>query len=208
MRRTSVCAMALAAMIVGLGASGAQGAVACGAVGDVTEGQNGAYIYTVTVTWDFGGEALPDEINLVLPTLFDCEFYTPGNALEENYVMPLGGTSLAQPGCYDVAGAPSSTIAWIGTMRFFDEFCWIEGVHVRFANTGATVNCLPLSADTGVFSYGSFGAPLPSAVYYDALVIRAGDECIVCDYEGPLPDCNLWAPVEQTTWTTIKVLYR
>jgi hypothetical protein len=201
-------AVVAAVLVSSVSATNAVAAVACGAVGHVQEGPNGSFIYTIEVLWDFEGAALPEEINLVLPTLLDCEFYQPGNALQSHYVQPLSGTSTAQPGCLDVAGAPSSVIDWVGAMQFEDQFCWIMGPHAQFTNTGDTPDCLPLDADTGVFVFSSYGAPLPTAAYYDAVVIRAGDECIVCDYEGPMPDCNLWAPVERVHWTTIKALYR
>jgi len=204
-----MCAALVSAFLVaGVCVPQALGAVACGAVGGVTEGPDGAFIYTVTITWDFNGAALPEEINLLLPTLEDCEFYTPGNPLETKYVIPLTGVSLAQPGCYDVAGAPSGEILWVGAMRFEDQYCWLDGTHVEYTNSGPTVNCLPLSADSGVFMFSSYGAPLPTMTYYDAIVIRAGADCIVCDYEGPMPDCNLWAPVAPTNWGTIKAMYR
>ena len=45
-------------------------------------------------------------------------------------------------------------------------------------------------------------------MYYDAVVIRAGADCVVCDYEGPMPDCNLWAPVRPMRWGTIEALCR
>ncbi len=209
MKRMSMCVAVLAAFLIGgVCVPQALGAIACGAVGEVTEGVNGTFVYTVTVTWDFNGAALPEEINLILPTLVDCEFYTPGNPLQTKYVIPLTGVSQAQPGCYDVTGLPTSQIQWVGAMRFEDQYCWIDGTHVEYTNSGATVNCLPLSADSGVFTFSSYGAPLPTATYYDAIVIKAGADCIVCDYEGPMPDCNLWAPVKTMGWGTIKALYR
>ncbi len=73
-------------LVAGVCVPHALGAVACGAEGAVEAGPNGTFIYTVTVTWDFNGAALPEEINLVLPTLVDCEFYQPGNALQDKYV--------------------------------------------------------------------------------------------------------------------------
>lgn len=201
-------AVATALLIAGVCVPQAFGATACGAVGEVEPGPNGTFVYSVTVTWDFNGAALPEEINLVLPTLVDCEFYQPGNPLQTKYVVPLTGVSLAQSGCYDVAGAPTDEIQWIGAMRFEDQYCWIDGTHIEYTNSGPTMDCLPLWADSGVFQFTSYGAPLPVMTYYDAIVIRAGDDCIVCDYEGPMPDCNLWAPVQTIGWGTIKALYR
>jgi len=207
--RLSLLTLTAAAFLVaGVCVPNASGAIACGAEGAVEAGPNGTFIYTVTVTWDFNQAALPEEINLVLPTLVGCEFYQPGNALQGKYVTPLTGVSQAQPGCYDVTGAPSTEIEWVGAVMFEDQYCWIDRTHIEFTNSGATVNCLPLFADSGTFVFSSYGAPLPVETYYDALVIKAGTDCIVCDYVGPMPDCNLWAPVTKMGWGTIKALYR
>jgi len=209
MKRARIVLVAAASLLFGaLMAPVAHGVVACGATGEVTEGPNGTFLYTVSITWDFAGFALPEEINLVLPTLDECEFYNPGNPIQALYVVPMGGVSEAQPGCYNVQGMPVDDIAWVGAISELDEFCGIDAIHLEFTNTGSTPNCLPLSADTGLFTFTSYGVPAPSAMYYDAIVIRSGDICVVCDYEGPMPECNMWAPVESLHWGTIKALYR
>ena len=37
---------------------------------------------------------------------------------------------------------------------------------------------------------------------------RLGAAYVVPGLGGPLPDCNVWSPVETTRWGTIKALYR
>jgi hypothetical protein len=182
--------------------------VACGATGEAQATGDGTFTYRVTVTWGFEGQAVPERIDLALTELVDCEFYNPEDPIQALYVQPGTGTSAAAPGCLDVQGAPRETIDWVGEVRYEDPDCWLPTLHIAYENTGATESCLPLSDDTGVFTFTSHGLPLPVYTYYDALLIRAGDLCIVCDYTGPLPDCNMWSDVDRTSWGTIKSLYR
>jgi len=200
--------LAVASLFLGAALTPAYAVVACGATGEVTQGTNGKFVYTVSVTWDFEGGAIPEEINLLLPTLDDCPFYDPGNPVQAYYVVPVSGVSQADAGCYDLQGLPITEIAWMGAMATVDEDCWLFGIHIEYTNSGATQDCFPLTADTGVFVFESYGEPIAPAIYYDAIVIKAGPDCVVCDYEGPLPDCNTWAPVEALRWGTIKAMYR
>jgi hypothetical protein len=201
--------VAAAAILVGVAiASPGAAAVACEAVGEASSIGGGLFEYRITITWGFMGAALPDRFDIVIAHLEDCGFYEPGGQLGADYIVPGHGASTAADGCLDVQGAPTTEIQWVGEVRLEDPDCWLPALHIAYENTYATESCLPLSDDTGVFRFTSFGFPMPVETYYDVILIKAGDFCIFCDYTGPLPDCNAWSPVETTRWGTIKALYR
>ena len=182
--------------------------VACEAVGVAYPIGGGQYEYNVTITWGFDGAALPERFDIVIAHLEDCGFFQPEDAGKVQYLVPGLGSSTADGDCRDFLSEPSDEIQWVGEIRFEDPDCWLPALHIAYENTGATELCLPLSNDTGLFRFTSFGIPMAPETYYDAILIKAGDFCIPCDYTGPLPDCNVWSPVEATRWGTIKGLYR
>ncbi len=206
LRRSVVAATAvlLGAILAGPAAA----VVVCGATGEAVSNGDGTFTYCITLEWDFGEFAVPERIDVLLPELEDCEFYDPGNPGQADYLLPGSGTSAAQPGCVDGQGDPVETIEWVGEIALEDPFCWAPTLHIAYTNTGGTSQCDPLTADVGVFCFTSHGLPLPDYTYYENIVIRAGGLCLVCDYTGPLPDCNMWSPVEHSSWGTIKGLYR
>jgi len=183
-------------------------ASACGATGVAVENDGGTFTYTITLEWDFAGVAVPERIVLKLETLEDCQYYNPDIPIQAKYVQPGLGSSMAADVCLDVAGMPSDMLQWVGRIALDDPDCWVPMRHIAWINDGDTRDCEALTADTGVFEFVSYGAPLPSYEYYGAIIMRAGDYCIECDYTGPLPDCNMWSPVEAHSWGTIKALYR
>jgi len=201
----------LAAIIIvasSLSGGAAVAAISCDATGDFVDNHDGSFTYVVEVSWDFAGVVVPERVNIVLEPLDDCQYFTIENPFHINYVKDATGTSEAQSGCTDAQGFPSDEIDWVGEVaRDYDE-CWIPSVHLVYTNTGSTPGCLPLSVGDGTFTFTSYGVPRPEQTYYETIVIRAGEYCFYCDYTGPLPDCNMWSPVEKTSWGTIKGLYR
>ncbi len=183
-------------------------AITCNAVGQAQDIGGGRFEYCITVTWGFMGFAIPDRVDLALPSLDDCGFYNPDNPFQASYIVPTGGVSEAAAGCMNVQGAPVQQIEWVGEVRYEEEDCWLPTLHIAYENTGGTINCVPLSDGSGTFCFTSYGVPMPSQTYYEGVIIKAGDYCLVCDYTGPLPECNIWSPVETTSWGTIKSLYR
>jgi hypothetical protein len=209
MGRIRTAVVTVTALLLGAALPSTAGAiVACEAVGEVNEVGDGRFEYCVTVTWEFLGFTVPDRIDIAVPHLDDCEFYVPGDPVLGEYLVAGVGQSDAEPGCFNAQGRPTEQIAWVGEIRFDEADCWLPTLHVAFENTGATQSCLPLSDDSGAFCFTSYGAPLPEDTYYDVILIKAGDLCLVCDYTGPLPDCNYWSPVETLSWGTIKALYK
>ncbi|MBD3348258.1 MAG: hypothetical protein GF400_03550 [Candidatus Eisenbacteria bacterium] len=199
-----VTAIVLGAMLAGP----AGAAITCEATGEAYGIGGGQFEYSVTITWGFMGYAVPERFDIALAHLEDCEFYNPDSPFQEDYIVPIGGQSEAAAGCCDNQGLPTEQIEWVGEMRFDEPDCWLPTLHVAFENTGSTSQCAPLSDGTGVFRFTSYGIPMPVQTYYGAVVIRAGDMCLVCDYTGPLPECNIWSAAETTSWGTIKGLYR
>ena len=201
--------VSLTAILIGAALAGPAGAsVTCSAVGDAHSIGGGQFEYVVTITWGFMGYAVPDRFDIALPHLADCNFYNPDNPFQSDYIIPVGGETEAASGCLDVGGAPSDVIDWVGEVRFEDPDCWLPTLHIAFENVGSTESCSPLSDGTGTFRFTSYGIPMPEQTHYEGVIIRAGDVCLVCDYTGPLPECNIWTPVETTSWGTIKGLYR
>ena len=172
------------------------------------ENDNGTFTYTITLDWDFAGVVVPERIVLKLEQLVDCQYYNPDIPIQAKYIQPGYGASTAAEGCLDVSGAPCGEIQWVGRIAMEDPDCWVPMIHIAWINDGETRDCEAITADTGVFEFDSYGAPLPPYDYYGVIVMRAGDYCIECDYTGPLPDCNMWSPVESNSWGTIKSLYR
>lgn len=209
MRMIKTGLLAVTAVLLGAALAGSAGAaVTCNAVGEAHAIGGGQFEFCVTVTWGFMGLAVPDRFDIVLEHLEDCDFYNPDSPFQANYVVPEGGVSDAAPGCLDVQGLPAQQVEWVGEIRFEDPDCWVPTMHIAFENTGSTADCSPLSDGSGTFCFTSYGIPMPERTYYEGILIKAGDSCLVCDYTGPLPDCNIWSPVETTSWGTIKSLYR
>jgi hypothetical protein len=209
MRTTKLALVASTAILMGAVMAGPVGAaVTCDAVGEAYSIGGGQFEYVVTITWGFMGYAVPDRFDIALTHLDDCDFYNPDNPFQSDYIVAVGGTSEAAPGCVNGQGAPVTEIEWVGDIRFEEADCWLPTLHIAFENTGSTESCMPLSDGTGTFRFTSYGIPMPQQTHYEGIIIKAGDVCLVCDYTGPLPECNIWSPVEQTSWGTIKSLYR
>jgi hypothetical protein len=207
LRRTSAGVMAL--LLSAALALPAMGAVACGATGEVSLVQGeGYFAYTVTVNWDFDGGAAPDRFMLNLNHLVDCAFYDPDDPIQQLYIIPQTSWSPADGECFDIFGQPTNGIEWMGGMAMEDPDCWLPTLHVLWENNGPTIDCDVPTAGTAAFTFYSYGMPLEDEMYYGALMIKAGQYCIECDYFGPMPDCNTWAPVKEGRWGTIKALYR
>ncbi len=204
-----VCAGVLAILLSAVFALPALAAVGCDATGEVSIAQGeDQYIYTITVNWDFMGAASPERVMLNLDHLVDCPFYDPDDPIQQNYITPQTSWSEAEGECFDIYGEPADGILWMGDMAMEDPDCWIPTLHIAWANDGPTINCDVPTAGTATFSFFSYGMPINDQMYYGALLIKAGPYCIECDYFGPMPDCNTWAPVEESRWGTIKALYR
>ena len=207
MRHTRTVLIAAAALtVVAAAAAPALGAKACEAVGDAYPIGGGLYEYSIIITWGFLGAEIPERFDIVIAHLEDCLFYDPQS--QPDYIVPGHGTSTADEGCDPDRGVLPTQIDWVGEMRFEDLDCFLPALHIAHENTGATASCLPLSDDTGVFTFASYGLPMDTETYYDVILIKAGEFCILCDYTGPLPDCNVWSPVESACWSTIKALYK
>lgn len=207
MRHLKMILIAASALLVSVGVTApAFGAIACDAVGEAYPIGGSQFEYRITITWGFLGAEVPDRFDIVIAHLNDCMFYDPQT--ESDYIIPGHGTSTAAEGCYDAKGVVAPQIDWVGQVRLEDPDCWLPALHIAYENTGQTASCLPLSDGTGVFTFTSYGLPLPVDTYYDVILIKAGEFCILCDYTGPLPDCNVWSPVEPARWSTIKALYR
>lgn len=189
--------------------SGALAAVACSAVGEAVPFDENNWRYYVTITWDFNDAALPDRFSVSLAHLDDCTYYDPEDPEQQNYVLLRRGHSTAAPECIDTGGNPQRSIYWEPELVYEDPDCWMPWRHIQWENDGLTVDCLPLTADTATFQFVSKGIPIGPDMYYDAILIKASDgTCVVCDYFGPMPACNDWIPVERSTWSTVKALYR
>lgn len=183
-------------------------AIGCGAVGEAHENNDGTYTYTVLLTWEFGEAARPDRINLSIEHLMGCGFYDPQDPVQQDYIIAHEGYSEPDGECFDLSGEPADDIVWVGGLAMDDPDCWMPVLHLFWENSGPTIECLPQGNGSATISFTSYGLPIESQVYHGAIVIKAGDYCIVCDYEGPLPDCNNWAPVEDSHWGLIKALYK
>jgi len=182
-------------------------AISCYAEGTLQPNANGSFTYIVSVTWDFNGIVVPDRVALVLEHLDDCPYIDPENP-SQSFLIPRDGWSDAEAGCLDEGGSPTDEIVWKSTLELDDPDCWAPHLQISYANTGPTASCLPLTADTGRFTFSSFASPLPAMEYYNVVVIHAGSFCIYCDYIGPLPDCEPFTPAGQFGWGMIKALYR
>jgi len=187
----------------------AMGAVACSATGEVEPYGSDAWTYHVYVTWDFNEVALPERFNLSLEHLEDCFHYNPESPNQQNYVVTRRGFSEADSGCVDVDGTPRNNIHWDSELVFDDPDCWMPWRHLTWRNDGLTEPCDPLTAGEAHLQFISRGVPIGPTMYYNVIQIKASDgTCVVCDYFGPMPDCNEWNPVEGATWSMVKVLYR
>ncbi len=187
----------------------ALGAVACSATGEVEQFGSDLWTYYVTVTWDFEEAAIPERFNLSLEHLEGCSHYDPENPNQQDYIVTWRGLSLADSGCVDTEGVPRSSIHWEGYTAFDDPDCWMPWRHLTWRNDGLTEACDPLPAGDALLRFVSRGVPIGPAMYYDAILIVASDgTCVVCDYFGPLPDCNEWSPAEGSSWSMVKALYR
>lgn len=207
MLRLSVIGVTVLLLGAGLVAP-ALAAIGCGAVGDAYENSDGTYTYTIVLSWDFGQAARPDRINLSIEHLMGCGFYDPENPEQQDYIIAHDGFSEPDGECFDLLGEPMDDIVWVGGLAMEDPDCWMPVLHLFWQNSGPTIECLPLGTGSATLSFTSYGLPVETQIYYGAIIIKAGDYCIVCDYEGPLPDCNTWAPVEDRHWGMIKALYR
>ncbi len=209
MTYSKITLAALAMLLVAALAGPTLAAVACSATG-VTEpfGDDEFYFY-VTVNWDFNEAARPAGFNLSLEHLDGCSHYDPENPNQEDYILLRRGFSLVDTTCYAENGALEPRIHWEPYLEFEDEECWMPSRHLAWRNDGLTQNCIPTTAGEATLRFVSSGAPIGAAMYYDLIVIKADDgTCVVCDYFGPLPDCNEWSPVEGSSWSTIKALYK
>ncbi|MFH1864988.1 MAG: hypothetical protein ABIK85_03825 [Candidatus Eisenbacteria bacterium] len=187
----------------------ALGAVACSATGEAVPYSSNAWTYNIYVTWDFKEAALPEHFSLSLEHLDDCFHFDPDNPNQEDYIVLRRGFSEASPGCVDTEGVARSMLLWESELAFENLDCWMPSRHLTWRNNGLTEPCDPLPADVAHLRFVSPGVPIGPTMYYDTIVIKADDgTCVVCDYFGPLPDCNWWNPVEPTTWGTVKALYR
>jgi hypothetical protein len=68
-------------------------------------------------------------------------------------------------------------------------------------------DCEPGAANSAHVCFYSVFVPAPPAVHPDALGIKFGLNTGTGPLEGPLPMCEV-SPVDETTWGTIKHLYR
>lgn len=207
-RRTVFVALATALLSAALVVP-ALGAVACSATGEVEQSGSDTWTYHVYLTWDFGEAAIPERFNLSLEHLDDCFHYNPDSPNQQDYIVAQRGFSEADSGCVDTDGTPRDSIYWESEVVFDDPDCWMPWRHLTWRNDGLTEPCDPLPVGEAHLQFVSRGVPIGPAMYYDAILIKASDgTCVVCDYFGPMPDCNTWAPVESSTWSTVKVLYR
>lgn len=185
-------------------------AVGCSATGSVeTVEAHELWEFHVDVTWDFNDAAIPERFNISLEHLDDCIHYQPEAPNQQHYVVPGTASTAAAPGCLDIYSNPSSEVVYVGERVYEDPDCWMPSRFLTYRNDGPTPDCDPLPAGQVRLSFVSRGAPMGPTQYYDIIQIVASDgTCVVCDYFGPLPDCNMWSPVEQSTWSTVKALYR
>lgn len=187
----------------------ALGAVACSATGEVVPFGTNTWTYNIYVTWDFEELAVPEHFSLTLEHLDDCFFFDPDNPEQDDYIVLRRGSSEAAAGCVDTEGLARYRLHWESALEVENEDCWMPSRHLTWRNNGLTEFCTPLPADVAHLRFVSRGVPIGPAEYHDAIVIKADDgTCVVCDYFGPLPDCNAWTPVEGTTWGMMKALYR
>jgi len=209
MNRWALTGAALAVLLGAVLVAPTLAATACSATGTVEPLGNDRWTYYVTVTWDFNEAAVPERFNLSLEHLDDCFHYDPENPLQQDYIITRRGFSPADSGCVDTDGTPRNKIHWDSEVVFDDPDCWMPWRHLTWRNDGITVNCSPTYAGDATLRFVSSGVPVGPALYYDAIVIVASDgTCVVCDYFGPMPDCNAWSPLEDSSWGMLKALYR
>jgi len=209
MNRWTLTTIIVAGLLATLLPAPALAATACSATGEVEPFGDDAWTYYVTVEWDFHEAAIPVRFNLSLEHLNDCFHYDPENPEQDNYVMTRRGFSAADSGCVDTGGLPRNSIHWESSVVFDDPDCWMPWRHLTWENTGITVDCLPLESGEALLRFVSSGVPIGPALYYDTIMIVASDgTCVVCDYFGPLPDCNAWSPLEAQSWGMLKAIYR
>ena len=202
--------VALATMLLGaVLVVPALGAVACSATGEVEAFGGDAWTYHVYVTWDFGEIPIPERFSFSLAHLDDCFHYDPDSPNQQDYIVTQRGFSEADSGCVDTGGIARNTIVWESEVVYDDPDCWMPWRHLTWRNDGLTEPCDPLPVGEAHLRFVSQGVPIGPTMYYDAILIKASDgTCVVCDYFGPMPDCNWWNPVEGATWGTVKALYR
>jgi len=204
-----MCAGVLAILLSAVFALPAMAVIACGATGEVAIAQGEDYYeYSITVNWDFDQGGSPDRFMLNLDHLVDCPFYNPNDPIQQLYIIPQESWSATAGECTTATGQPVDQIQWLGGMAMEDPDCWLPTLHISWENSGPTLECDPPTAGSAVLTFLSYGMPIADQMYYGALMIKTGDVCIECDYFGPMPDCNTWAPVEEHRWGTIKALYR
>jgi len=198
-----------AALLLFALAAPAFGAVACSATGEVQVLDNDRWTFFVTVDWDFHENARPVRFNLSLEHLDGCIHYDPDAPNQQRYIETRRGFTEADSTCVDVDQNPSHNVVLEGYVEMEDPDCWMPGRHLTWRNDGPTPDCVPKMAGSALLRFVSRGAPIGPTMYYDAITIVADDgTCVVCDYFGPMPDCNMWSPVESSTWGTVKALYR
>ena len=209
MIRETICAATVAVVLSAVLAGPALGAVACSATGEVVPYGANTWTYNIYVAWDFKDAAVPEHFSFSLEHLDDCFHFDPENPDQKDYIVLRRGSSYAAPGCVDTEGLARYTLHWESALEFENEDCWMSSRHLTWRNNGLTEPCDPLPADVARLRFVSRGGPIGPTNHYDWIVIKADDgTCVVCDYFGPLPDCNSWSPAEDTTWGTVKALYR
>jgi hypothetical protein len=171
------------------------------------EQSDGRYKYVVTVWWRFGSPRAPEQINLLLPHVEGYDGFDPANPDQALLVPGLGASTVAKA-CSDTLGQPAQEIIWIGEVGSFEPECQLRGLHLAYRNNGPTMFCEAVSQGDAILSFDAKGQPLPEDTYYNAVVIRTGDYCALCDYTGPMPDIEPVSAVSEMRWGTLKALYR
>ena len=210
MFRTRGLVLAAGGALIALAlATPAIAAVACSATGEIQVLEENRWTFFVTVEWDFNENARPVRFNLSLEHLEGCIHYDPESPNQQRYIETRRGFTEADSICFDTDQNPSHNVILESQVVMSDPDCWMPGRHLTWRNEGPTIDCVPKTAGSALLRFVSRGAPIGPTIYYDAITIFADDgTCVVCDYFGPLPDCNMWSAVESSTWGTIKALYQ
>jgi hypothetical protein len=202
---------AVAVIVAALGmavyptAEDASGSAACSTSGSVSAALqvggpfDGWWKYTITGSWDTGGEAL-SHISFLISYACDCcdisgliGFDTPA------------GTSTGEDGLGNAC-----TAEYVGTGDMCSDDPTIPSTDPALKFEPVEGDCEAQSTGNGTWCFYSLLPPLPAANYPGAVVVKYGNNLCSGDLVGEMPDCTdcLTVPTRLTTWGKLKGDYK
>jgi hypothetical protein len=161
-----------------------------------TPGFEGYWHYTLVISWDtteIGGHGMSNVDFFLSLGVCQCACYQ--GVVRFDDVPGIGGgmdgCDLGFIGLYECAGEPH-----------FPEL----GPTVKFEHDGGV--CEPDWNGTAVLDFYSIFEPGEAQLHPGVLGIKAGTQIAEGPLDGVLPLCTCGSPVENTSWGTVKALYR